>query len=51
MDQEAEMVKAIAKEEYNQALNDCIGLLRKWFYGTNKDARACEVDVRKLMKK
>lgn len=36
---------------YNAAINDSIGLLRKWFWGTNKDARACENDLRKLAKK
>lgn len=37
-------------EGYNAALNDCIGLLRKWFWGTNKEASGCEQDMRKLMK-
>jgi hypothetical protein len=37
-------------EGYNEAISDCIGLLRKWFWGTNKDARACEVDMRALAK-
>lgn len=35
---------------YNAALSDCIGLLRHWFWATNKDALACEVDMRKLRK-
>ena len=38
------------RQGYNQALNDCIGILRKWFFATNKEARACEAEMRKLLK-
>lgn len=41
---------AAHNDGYNAALNDCILLLRKWFWATNKDARACEVEMRKLVK-
>jgi len=41
--------EATRRERYNAALKDCIGLLRKWFWGTNKDARACEADMRALV--
>ncbi len=45
-----EAVTAAERKAYNQALSDCIGLLRKWFWGTDKNARACEIDIRKLAK-
>lgn len=38
------------REGYNAALNDCIRLLHKWFWGTNNEAHGCEVDIRKLKK-
>lgn len=34
-----------------EAVNDCIGILRKWFWGTNKDARRCEDEMRALVVK
>ncbi len=43
-------MNAAERKAYNQALSDCIGLLRKWFWGSNRDARACEEDIRKLAK-
>ena len=42
--------EAARKEGYNAALNDCLGLLRHWFFATNKEARGCEADIRKLRK-
>ena len=38
------------KQGYNEALNDCIGLVRKWFWAKNKDAQECEAEMRKLIK-
>lgn len=43
--------EAARKDGYNAALNDCLGLLRKWFWASNREARACEADIRKLEKK
>ena len=35
---------------YNAAINDCLGLIRKYLFLTNKEAFACEAEMRKLVK-
>lgn len=45
------MERAIARRDKiirNQAIDDCLCLMAKWFFLTNKDAKACVAEMRAL---
>jgi hypothetical protein len=44
----AENVTDAQREGYNQAVADCLKLMAKWFFMSNKNAKACVEEMRKL---
>lgn len=37
-------------EGYREAVKDCLALMAKWFFMSNKDAKACVEEMRVLSK-